>query len=277
LTAYAGSVPIGEAVAMAFMAGAFLASGRAYRDRFWPILGFGVLGLVAFEFVRVGLRGVLIAGPISGSLMFASLLIGSLFWAQLVGLPRWLALRTGVGLTSRALAFNNRLIEHRASLADAIRVVQEDPRRRPDALKLASELVRRVRALRPPDAAWAQLRDDIADEEDAWLNLLRDDVPSERLADLAHAFAPLAARWAQMDAQAAHDQRLIASPARRRRAMVVWLAVLGSSCLLIGLAQARGHNLLSLDLTDPSVWLALVELVGGGLAIGNALIVALRR
>lgn len=179
---------------MTFMATAFLATWRSHRNGFWSSVGLGVLGLVAFELVRVGLRGVIFAGPISASLTFASLLMGSLFWAQVVGLPRWLALLTGVGLTSRALAFSNRLIEHRASLADAIRIAQEDPRRRTDALKLARRQVRRVRALRPPDAAWALLRDDIADDEDAWIDLPRDDVPSERLTDLAHAFAPLAAR-----------------------------------------------------------------------------------
>lgn len=84
-------------------------------------------------------------------------------------------------------------------------------------------------------------------------------------------------RWDQMAAQAAQDQRELATPTRRRRAKAVWLATYGASLLVLGLAVGRGYDPLALRLTDPGVWLTFVELIGGCLLLGGALILSLRR
>lgn len=262
---------------MVFLATGFLATGRSDGERFSLSAGLVVLGVAAFVLVRDGLRGVVIAGPITGSTALAAFLIGLLYWAQVLGLPRPLALLLAIGLKSRALAFNNRLLDHRRRIADGVRVAQQDPPRRTDALDKASVQVRRVRALRAPDSAWRLLRDDIADDDEAWINLLRNGAPSEHLAEQARASGPMRIRWEQMATQAAEDQRQLATPARRRRAKAVWLATYGVSFLALGLAVARGYDLLALRLTDPDVLLTIVELVGGCLMLGGALILSLRR
>ena len=262
---------------MVFLATGLLATGRSYREQFWLIAGFFVLGIAGLVLVQNGLRGVVIAGPITGSVALAASLIGSLSWAEVLGLPRRIALLLGIGLKSRALVFNNRLLDHRRRVADAIRLAQKDPPRRTDALDEMTVHVRGVRDLHAPDSAWSVLRDDIADDEEAWIALLRDGVSSGQLAEQARGFEPIGMRWEQMAAQASQDQRQLATPSRRRRGRAVWLATLGLSFLALGLAVARGYDPLALHLTDFDVWLTLVELVGGCLLLGSALAVSLRR
>jgi hypothetical protein len=277
LSGYAGGVPIGEVVAVVYLATAYLAIGRSYRERFWLAAGLFVLGVAAFLIVRDGLRWIVIAGPITGSVALAALLIGSLSWAQVLGLPRPLAIRLGVGLKSRALMFNNRLLDHRRRSADAVRIAQQDPSRRAVALDEARVQLGRLRALRTPDSEWRGLRNDIADDDETWINLLRAGEPAEHLAAQARAFEPLRTRWEEMAAQAAEDQRQLATPARRRRGRALWLATYGVSFLGLGMAGARGYDPLALRLTDPFAWQTVVLLVGGCLMLGGALIVSLRR
>jgi len=92
-------MPLGQALAMAFMGSAFLATWRSSRDRTWLGVGIVVLAGTAIVIARDGLRVVVLGGPISGSFIVASLLMGSLLWADRLGLPPRLALLTGVGLT----------------------------------------------------------------------------------------------------------------------------------------------------------------------------------
>jgi hypothetical protein len=92
-------MPLGQALAMAFMGSAFLATWRSSRDRTWLAVGTFVLASTMIAAVRDGLRAVVLEGPISGAFIVASLLIGSLLWANLLGLPPRLALLTGVGLS----------------------------------------------------------------------------------------------------------------------------------------------------------------------------------
>jgi hypothetical protein len=92
-------MPLGQALAMAFMGLAFLATWRSSPDRTWLGVGFVVLAGTMIAAVRDGIREVVLGGPISGSFIVASLLIGSLLWANVLGLPSRLALLTGVGLS----------------------------------------------------------------------------------------------------------------------------------------------------------------------------------
>lgn len=259
------------------MAVGFIATGRSRRDRFWLVMGLLILGITAFALIRDGLDGAVIAGPVSGSFALAALLLGFLAWAQLLGLPRRLAWLLGIGLKSRALVFDNRLLALSGTFRETIHLAQEDSDRRPGALAKAEEQVRRMRAAHPPDAAWALLRDDMVADFERWIDLLRNDVPPDRLADHATTFAPVMARWVAMRDQAAQDQRLLASPARRRRGTAVWLATAGFSGLLIGAAQARGYDLLALGVAAPRFWLSVGALASGATALVGSLVIAIRR
>lgn len=268
---------VGELVAAMFLAGALLATWRHYHDRFWLVVGLVILAADAVVLARFGLRTVVIAGPISISIVVASTLIGLLFWAQVLGLPRGLALTLGIGLTSRPLRFDARLVALRKPFVEAIALAQTDPDRRAEAIAIAESQIRRERALRPPDPEWAALQDDIADDDTAWVDLLRSGASADRIADHAAAFAPVSARWTEMRERAAADQRLLADPARRRRGNAVWLGVIGISIFLVALAQARAVDLPSLGITDPRFWLIAGMFVGAALAVLGSLVFALRR
>ena len=80
-----------------------------------------------------------------------------------------------------------------------------------------------------------------------------------------------------MRERAAADQRLLASPARRRRGNAVWLGTVGISMLLVALAQARAVDLPSLGVADARFWLIAGTFAGGALAVLGSLVFALRR
>lgn len=262
---------------MAFLGVAFIATGRSTRSRFFLVAGLALVGVVAFVLVRDGPRWVAISGPISGSVALASVLLGLLTWAQIVSLPRGVARVLGVGMRSRALVFDNRLIEFRGQFYAAWRLAESDPDRRAEALTDAEAHVHRMRALRPPDAKWAMVRNDMADDFERWVGLMRTDLPPDRLADSVEAAAPVYARWMQIRDQAALDQRLLATPARRRRGELLWLVVMGFSGLAIGGTSIRGYDLTAMPMASPQVWFALGTLSLGVFLLVDALILAIRR
>lgn len=268
---------VGEVAAMVFLASALIAMWRSYRDSFWLVGGIGVIVAGAVTLARYELLATVIAGPISGSIVLGATVLGLLLWAQVLGLPRGLALTLGVGLTSRPLRFDRRLVAVRKPFVEAIALAQTDPDRRSEALANAERQIRRVRGLRPPDGAWAALRDNIADDDAGWVDLLQGGAPTERLADHAAAFAPVQARWTEMRDRAAADQRLLASPARRRRGNAVWLGTIGISLLFIALTRARVVDLPSLGITDGRFWLIAGAFIGGVCALVGSLVFALRR
>ncbi len=268
---------IGEVAATVFLASGLFAWWRIYHATFWLVAGLGALTADLVTLYRYGLFPVVIAGPISASVMLGATLLGLLLWAQVLGLPRGLALTLGIGLTSRPLRFHNRLVEIQKPLAEAVVRAQRDPDRRAAALAIADHQIERLRSLRPPDGAWAALRDDIADHDATGVALLRAGASAERIADHAAAFALVMARWDEMRDRAAADQRLLATPARRRRGEAVWLAAIGISLLFIGLAQARIVDVPSLTIADGRFWLIAGAFVGGVAALLGSLVVVLRR
>jgi hypothetical protein len=72
-------------------------------------------------------------------------------------------------------------------------------------------------------------------------------------------------------------QRSLASPEGRRRGRAVSLATVAVSCLLIGLANARGLDPATTGLTEPRAWVVLGALVLGGATLVGSLVLALRR
>ena len=262
---------------MTFLAVAAIATWRASRDAFWLVTGLGIIGTTVFALIRYGNHGLIFGGPIGVSTALMGVMLGCLLWAQLVSLPRPLARLLGIGLRSRAIAFSNRLIAVRKPFTEALRLADEDPDRRLEALARADEQVRRMRALRAPDAAWAFLRDDLANDSAARVALLRAGAPPERLEDHDRAAAPVVARWVAMNDEAAIDQRTLATPARRRRGTIVWLVSLGVVSLFMGFAQGIGSDVTVHGLADPRAWLALVELALGGATLVGAVVLAWRR
>jgi hypothetical protein len=270
-------MPIGEVAAITFMAVGFIATWRARRGSIWLEVGLCVLAIGAIAIIRDGIRVEIIAGPITGSLALAAFLLGTLAWAQALGLPRRLACLLGIGLKSRALVFDHRLVDLRNTLADAINLARQDPDRRDAAISKAEAGVRRLRSLHPPDSDWGYIRDDMVDDYEGWIDLVRKDVSAERLADHVHAFVPVMDRWTDMRERAARDQRALASPAWRRRGDALWLATAGFSGLLVGLAQARGYDVLALGIAAPRFWISLVTVAFGVGALMASLVVAIRR
>jgi hypothetical protein len=269
-------VSVGEVVAELFMASAFLAAGRYYRDRFWLVAAVGVAVAEVVVLGRDGLRLVIFTGPISGSLVLASALFGLLLWAQVLGLPRRPALLLGIGLTSRPLRFNNRLIEVRGGFAGAIVLAQTHPDRRAEAIAILEAQIGGERALHPPDIEWTTLRDDLAGDDAAWIDLILAGVPVERIADQAAVHERLRTRWTEMAERAAADQRLLANPARRRRATAMWLSALGTSLLIAAIAQTRTFDLPSLGVANGRVWVVAAMFVGAAVALVGSLMFALR-
>jgi hypothetical protein len=267
---------IGVLVAMLVLGTGFVANGYAGRDRFWLIFGVVFLAFTGLMLGRDGLRSTLIAGPITGSLALVELLVGSYFWAELIGLPRPIAYLSGIGLVNHPLTFNNRLYRIRIPLVEAIRVAQVEPERRAEAFRTIATQVKLERELRPPDGVWGQLRDDIADDDEAWIELIRTDALLERGADHIEAFKPVLARWHDLHEHATEEQRLMSAPALRRRATVIQLATLGGSVLLAGLAVAGGYHLTEVGVARPENWGAIAMLGGSCLLLGRALVVAVK-
>jgi hypothetical protein len=267
---------ISQDVAVIFMAAGFLACGSVRRGWFWLALGGMFLAFVAVQFVRFGLQGGMVAGPVSGARTLAAVLVGSLAWLEALGRPRRLAIFLGLGLRSRALVFSNRLIAVWRPFSEAVNGFQVDPNRRAEALAVYVRQARELRGLRPPDPEWAHLRDDLADDVDATASLIRVDASADRFEDGRRALQSVYERWTRMNEAAAQAQRSLATPTRRRRGQVAWLATVGCSTVLIVLAEARRTNVVGLGLAAPNLILTVSVLaVGVGFLIA-AVVVAIR-
>jgi hypothetical protein len=267
---------ISQDIAVTFMAAGFLACGWLRRDRFLLAIGGVFLAVVAVEFFRFGPQGGVIAGPISATRTLSAVLVGSLAWLEALGRPRRLAIFLGVGLRSRVLVFDDRLIAIWRPFSEAVNGFQVDANRRAEALAMSESQAREFRGLRPPDPEWAHLRDDLADTAESSASLLRVDASPDRFEDDRRAFEPVYARWMQMREAAAQAQRSLATPARRRRGQVVWRATVGFSTLLVGLAQARSSNVVGLGLAAPNLIPNIGVLAVGVVSLIAAVVVALR-
>jgi hypothetical protein len=270
-------VPIGTALAMAFLGVALVAWGRSAGSRFIVGTGLAMFAAIVVVLVRDGVRMVVVGGPVNASLAIGSILVGSLALAQVVSLPRGPARILGLGMRSRTLVFDNRLIALREQYFEALRLADSDPAGRAHALLDAEEQTRRIRALRPPDPTWALLRNDMADDFDRWIDLRRTDAPPERLSESIQAGAPVVTRWTQMREQAALDQRLMATPARRRRGESLFAMALSLTFLLLGATTFRAYEPFASSLADPKVLLALFELAVGVVASVGSVVLLLRR
>ena len=141
---------------------------------------------------------------------------------------------------------------------------------------MSESQARKLRRLRPPDPEWAHLRDDLADNVESSASLLRLDASPDKFDDRRRANEPVYARWMQMREAAAQAERSLATPARHRRGQVVWLATVGFSALIIGLAGARGSNVVGIGLAAPNLIPTIGPLAVGVVSLGAAVVVAIR-
>lgn len=256
---------VGELVALVFAASGCIATWRDQKDRSWLVAGIVVLAAGAVDVAVLGLQLDAIPDPVIGTTVLVMTLVGLLLWAQVLGLPRWLALILGIGLTSRPLRFSNRLSDLRKPIK-ALSVA--DPAHLSGAIKNAEAQIRRVRALRAPDPAWAAVRDDLADCDSRWIDLVRADASNEHLGEQLEAYAPVMARWTELRDRAASDQRQLATPARRRRGAIVWYGSVGFSAILLGVAQVQALDVPPSGLGDRHFWAVALPFIGALILFG---------
>lgn len=270
-------MPIGEVLAQTYLGASWIVLGQSrWAWSWWRWMGITVVAGTVLVVVRDGLQWELMAGPISASTALGTFALGTYAWGQVFGLPRGLALGLGVGLTSRPIHFSNRLADLIDDYRSALKRGAEDAPSRKRQLRAALRATDAMARQRAPDEAWATLRDDLVAQYRRWISLLgaSDTVGLETVnAQLAAIFE----RWAALNDAAAEQQRKLATPARQRRALVVWFAIAGTSSVLIGLARARAAWLILGGHDTTAAIAALVMLAAGVFAIGYAAKLALTR
>jgi hypothetical protein len=269
---------MGQVVATLFLGAAFLAMSISGRGHTWFVLGLGLAVTTLFVVTRDGLEMArIVAGPISGSLALGGLLLGSFLWAEVVGLPRSLARRLGIGVRIRLLPFDKRLTELRHRSVEATDRAGERPSQRAEALAEAEAQLDRVRDLRAPDAEWAKLRDDLLDADEAWIALVRANVPADEVSAQMGVYPPLLARWEALRERRRRDWLAGAEPELHRRQNISWTMTFGLAALLVGFGTARSSGFPALHPEDINLWLGASCIVGGIGLVAYSLRMAIRR
>jgi len=256
-------MPIGLLLADAAVASGLIALARETRQR--RLLVLGILGAATTVIVvaRDGLLPVVFAGPVGTTLALTVSVMAFVCWATVLGLPRPVARALGIGMTSRALRFHNRLLAEERKLRSAIDSAFADLDHRDESLGEAEALTLRIQALRPPDIAWAVLRDDLVDGWLRWMERARKEPPGTRLDAEEEFLDSVYARWRKMTDEAALAQRQLATPDRRRRGWAVSGAAVGACLMLHGLAISQAYDLPRRGPTDPESIIAVAAFVGG--------------
>jgi hypothetical protein len=233
-------MPIGELLSLLLVSLAFLGAARVWRERFWLIVGLPGPIVLAVVVVRDGINfGRLTGSPSNNATTIAGLVLAAMVSAEVMGLPHSLVLRLGIGWRDRRRVFDEWLVQLRNAYIAGIRVAQLEPDHRTEALAVAARQVGRVRALRAPDRAWGTLRDDIADWDERWIDLIRSDASVEQLADHRGTFEPLLVRWLALRGVRRADAAVLTSPRLRRRNTAAWLLTFAITGALLAFAYLR--------------------------------------
>ncbi|HYC06390.1 MAG TPA: hypothetical protein VEG29_00565 [Candidatus Binatia bacterium] len=260
-------MPIGLLLADAAAASGLIALARETRQRWLLVLGLLGAATTMIVVARDGLLPVVFAGPVGTTLALTISVVAFVCWATVLGLPRPVARVLGIGLKSRALTFDDRLRAEERSLRAAIDAALADLDHLDESLGQAEARTDRIQALRPPDVAWAVLRDDIVDGWLRWIELTRDHAPQLHLEAEQGFIDAVYARWREMTNEAALAQRELATPDRQRRGWAVSGAAVGACLMLHGLAITRAYDLQRRGPADPESIAAFVALVGGLLLV----------
>ena len=186
------------------------AAAFRYRNRWYAALagaaGFAIATRVALGQVDVRSMAIELSDvPVTFALAYLA--------AELFGLPRAVAVRTGIGLKSPEWEFDRALIR----LNDRVnRALEGDPRDgatdayarwRERFLADASRSVADLRSLRPPDRDWGELAEGYALLTEAYAASYRDGV--DRSAELARRGTDLLDRWNALRRQHREARRQI--------------------------------------------------------------------
>ena len=240
------------------------AYARRFGDRIALTLGLGLFVADVLFFRRFGLD--VSHWRVETSLMWvipAGLATAVCLLAFSIGLPWWLAKRTGIGMRSPRLEFDRELSVNWAAYTRAIQRATIRPTKKDANLADAVRYLERMERLQPPDESWAALRNSLLTLGERTVGHLhtRGTADSRGLRRMA---AEIDARRASL--QAAMFVELNISPIeQRRKANRTGLVVLVPAILLgIGFWVVTASRSPGSQPTDPWLWLEL-SLAAAGL------------
>ena len=187
-------------------------------------------------------------------------ILGTWLWADVIGLPRRLAVRFGIGLREPRLDFNNLIERLGGQFLAAVKRCGTDPQRCGRHLATARSLVDRLEASQAPDSDWDACRRDTVACHRRLLAVVdaamaeRSGEETEPGSDLEAAYKRVTAR--RMDlCQAATDDLGISAVEHRRGFILSGSATGLSSVILVwGGVVLASHVRLPVS-TDPWLWL----------------------
>jgi hypothetical protein len=259
---------IGSTVVLVAIGLGFIAFGRRSQDRFWWLLGALVLIAPTIVVVRDGIDARLVHGPnhalgLAGGAILAVYLI-----AEGVGLPRSIASRIGLGLSSREWEFDLRLTDEHSGFSDLAREVLGPQSRADRASFDAKGRLARMRRLRAPNPDWAALRDELAALDSRSLDLLIQGEEPQEVADLPVAYRPTFERWrALRERYRAEAEGMQPNRLGRIVRRVGWPVAFSACALLNGLAILRVIGGQPATVDQPEFWLGVACLGLGLLAL----------
>ena len=200
------------------------------------------------------------------------LLATALFSGDVIGLPPWLAKRTGVGLRDPGLEFDRHLWTMRRSFSRVIEHARSHAVARDAELAAALGYLDRMRRLRPPNEGWADIQDSVVTGGEYAVTLVRRHGSAADWQGQRRSEARIDARRASLMVGLFGSLKIsVADLSRRRRRTFV--AVFGSG-LLVWLGYSVSAALsASPPPTDPLLWLEL-SAIAGGLAVAMIVVAA---
>ena len=241
-----------------FSAG-LIAMGTHRRSRELVIYGLVALGLVVWV--------VYVAGPDVGRWFITpfqlgavpgGLLMAAACWADVIGLPRPLALRLGVGLREPAVDLSNLIVSTNDRVFEELDKCVKDPRRAERHLADARVLVDRLAEHAAPDQYWGQVRDDYAACHRRALTVAAamvsglDGEDAAPGSELEAAYNRAAARLSDLNEALKEDRG--GNAVTRRNGLAVGVGGAAAGLLVFGNAVLASRVSLPVH-TDPWLWL----------------------
>jgi len=241
-----------------------IALWRRSHDRFWLLLAVLILVGTAVALFQRGLAtDRLVSGPNGALGDVAILLLAAFFTADAVGLPRRVAIVTGIGLRSREWEFDRRFFQERVQFLESGTRLRDDPIGREGVLEFARSHLRRITALRAPNRAWAELRDGLVAADRDWIALILGTLPPDRMQDVKAAHESANAKWARLQEQYRSDSAAIRARQDPSRGESMYFAAAGLCAAVLGISTLRLLWGGPLSGGDPRFLLGIVELVAG--------------
>lgn len=154
------------------------------------------------------------------------LAVTCLFGAEWLGVPDWVAVRTGVGLRDPRARFYEKLRVPWRQVTVVMEAARSQPHGRYDRLRKASSLVDQISKLKAPSPEWDALRDDIVWCGRDWIELARRNRNPDRWPARPHPYPILAARFEALGHEIAAERGLSLEEYGSRNKRALHLVVL---------------------------------------------------